>query len=106
MKYSNGDPRHFLAELKTDTKKTLWGETQQYVYLHRMPYMKLDKKIQNWVNIILFIMMLIIAASYHLTKSLWDIMITVQTPFDLFIIPACFFYYRYKEKQNTEEGDL
>lgn len=50
--------------------------------------------------------MLFIAASYNFTKSLWDIMITVQTPFDLFILPAWFFYYRYKEKQNTEDGDL
>lgn len=42
VKYHNGDPRHFLAELKTETKKTLRSEKRQYVYLHRMPYMKLD----------------------------------------------------------------
>lgn len=106
VKLHNGDPRHFLAELKSETENTLSVEIQQFVFLHRMPYMKMNYWLRFKVNISLFILMILIAISYSWSFYLWDLTIALQTPFDIFIIPGCFFYFRYQEKREQDDVNL
>ena len=71
-----------------------------------MPYMKMDPKIQKKANICLYLLMLTISGTYHLSYNIFDFLITLQTPFDLFILPGLFFYWHYKEKWLKEDVNI
>jgi hypothetical protein len=44
--YEQGDPRFFLAELKNNRESMIIsGGPTKVVFLHRLPHMKLNKKI-------------------------------------------------------------
>jgi len=47
--------------------------------------------------------MLLISLTWDYSKGFYNVFITFQTPFDLFIIPGIFFYWRYKEKWSKED---
>ena len=81
-------------------------ENEAFVFLHRMPYMKMNQTIKTKVNRYLFVFMLVIAFTWIPLKSVYNFFITFQTPFDLFIVPGVFFYWRYKEKWVKEDVDV
>ena len=68
--------------------------------------MKMNKNIKNKINFGLFILMLGMAMSWTMTSNIYNLLITCQTPFDLFIIPGIFYYWMYKEKWSKENLDV
>ena len=50
-----GDPRYYLAEVKIQKKTSSKSSDGEHVgFIHRLPYMKMDKKLHRRVNLILF----------------------------------------------------
>lgn len=65
--------------------------------------MKMKKRTLLKVNMCLFVAMLVIVLTYEKFYKIYDVLITIQTPFDLFIIPGMFYYWRYLDKQLKQE---
>lgn len=51
--FENGDPRFFLAELKHSNKfssNDMLEKYEGYVFIHRLPHMRLPKKVLRRIN--------------------------------------------------------
>lgn len=100
----DGDPRFFLAELKKNTEPSI---AEDYlVFVHRQPYMKMDAKQRQLINVCVFLLMQALCFVWNYSYNALNIFITIQTPFDLFMIPGLFYYWRYLEQWKKEEVNV
>ena len=76
VRYDSGDPRFYLAELKPSRQSNMWGEDENAVFLHRMPYMKMEKSIITKANVILYLLMMCFASTYSFFNDFFDFFIT------------------------------
>ena len=67
----HGDPRFFVAELQRSPI-----ESDNVVFLHRLPHMKLEQKVLDKINRGLFFGMYVIAATWEYSWSLFTLMST------------------------------
>ena len=66
--------------------------TVDQVILHRMPYMKMDKRLQDKVNKAMFVLMVLLGLNFQVTRFIQALATSILTPFCLFIYPGGFLY--------------
>lgn len=102
----SGDPRYFLAELRRNSKASIKeGGHQKYVFLHRLPHMKLPKKILRKINVYVYLFAIGYAIIYQYFPSV-NIIPIVVSAFDLFIIPGLFYYLKHRQKWLREDVNV
>lgn len=102
-----GDPRYFLAELKrNDPTKVLKGESRNFIFLHRMPHMALNKKVINCVNILMYFSTVGTALIFNISEISFKLFSCVCLSCDLLIIPGILYYLKYRQKWLYEDVDI
>ena len=76
------------------------------MFLHRLPHMKMDKKIMGKINLILFFIVIVLACTFEYSKIIFEIFSTFEAALDQLIIPGLFFFYKFKDKWLKEDVDV
>ena len=102
IRISVNNKKHELrGTLEPLNEKTLHNEevkaivTIDKVILHRMPYMKMDKGVQNQVNNYVFGALLLFALYYDTGNALHQLMGAISVPFSLLMYPGALYYKCY-----------
>lgn len=99
--FESGDPRFYLAEFKANvsSEKTV-SRYEGYVFLHRLPHMRLPKKVKQKLNYMLYICFILSSVLSTQFDSYFEMCYgcytTVLFSMDLMIIPGLFYYFKSK----------
>ena len=107
VRSDQGDPRYFLAELRSnDPIKVLQGESRNFIFLHRLPHMALNKKTVNCVNLTMYLSIVATAFLFHFTEVSYKVISCVCLSCDLLIIPGALYYLKYRQQWLFEDVDV
>lgn len=74
VRFEEGDPRYFLAELKNNSHSNiLKGQGKKVVILHRLPHMRMSKKTISKINKSLFLFMILICCTWPYTRVVFEL---------------------------------
>lgn len=106
-----GDPRFYLAQLKTNTDENISkGAAQKVVFLHRLPHMKLNEKKLRYLNLRLYALMILMSSLgivyYQFFDRLFSLGTALVSAVELFIIPGTFYFWKNKARWLREDVDV
>jgi len=80
---------------------------EEKIVLHRLPYMKMDKKVVWRVNFICILSVFLLCAFNNyvsLLQNIIEVIAAFMAAFNIFIYPGFFFYAANKERLNNSQA--
>ena len=83
VRNKQGDPRHYLVEEQSNkTDNILKGLGEKVVFLHRLPHMKMSKRVLNGINIMLFSVVIILALTWEYSQIIFFVFSSILACLD------------------------
>jgi len=84
------------------TEKTIKFVKEYKLILHRMPYMKMDKRVQNKVNKILFFLVILVGINTTIGHAVYEVFTSIVVSLTIFVYPGMFYYLCYVDNMKKE----
>jgi hypothetical protein len=86
----------------SNERGTIKFVTEYKLILHRMPYMKMDKRVQNKVNMILFILLVLVGINLSLGHFVYEVFSSLVVSLTIFVYPGIFYFLCYVDLMKKE----